>query len=55
MTTQTTTETLDEFVNRRTKEILGAGGFNWQDFSTTEKLIAIEQAEKEYHAIQATI
>lgn len=55
MTQQPTNETESEFICRRTKEILGAGGFNWEDFSTTEKLIAVEQAEKEYHAIQATI
>lgn len=41
-------ETLDQYVNRRTKEILGMGGYDWTEFSSEEKMIAASQAEKEW-------
>jgi hypothetical protein len=44
----TTSETIDQFVNRRAKEILESGGFCWDQFDAAEKIIAVLQAEKEY-------
>lgn len=48
MTKPQTTENIDQFVSRRTKEILCEGGYDWHQFSTQEKMIAAIQAEREY-------
>lgn len=41
-------ETESEFICRRTKEILGMAGFNWEDFSMQEKIMAGMNAAKEW-------
>lgn len=46
---QTTSEDKNVFVTRRTKEILGIGGYDWSMFSGEEKLIAVMQAEREWY------
>ena len=42
-------EFLDQFVNRRFKEILEEGGYAWDLFSEEEIAIAVLQAEEEYN------
>ena len=42
-------EFLDQFVNRRFKEILEEGGYAWDLVSEEEIAIAVLQAEEEYN------